>query len=82
MKLKSFAKINLGLEVLGRRPDGYHEIRTLFQSVDFHDELEFEEAEPGVLSLEGDDPMIPWDERNLIHRAAGLMRRQAGADRP
>ncbi len=80
MKLKSFAKINLGLEVLGKRPDGYHEIRTLFQSIDFHDEIEFEEAEPGVLSLEGDDPAIPWDERNLIHRAAVLLRGVAARD--
>jgi 4-diphosphocytidyl-2-C-methyl-D-erythritol kinase len=80
MKLKSFAKINLGLEVLGRRPDGYHEIRTLFQSVDFHDEIEFEEAGPGVLSLEGDDPSVPWDERNLIHRAALVLRGQAGRE--
>ncbi len=80
MKLKSFAKINLGLEVLGQRPDGYHEIRTIFQSVDFHDEIDFEETEPGILSLEGDDPSIPWDERNLIHRAAVLVRKQAGAD--
>lgn len=79
MKMKSFAKINLGLEVLGRRPDGYHEIRTLFQSIDLYDRLEFDPAEPGVLTLEGDDPSLPWDERNLIHRAAVLIRERTGA---
>ena len=70
MKLESFAKINLGLEVLGRRPDGFHEIRTLFQSIDFHDTLDFEPDRRGVIRLEGDDPAVPWDETNLVHRAA------------
>jgi 4-diphosphocytidyl-2-C-methyl-D-erythritol kinase len=79
MRMKSFAKINLGLEVLGQRRDGYHEIRTLFQSIDLHDELEFDEAEPGILTLEGDDPSLPWDERNIIHRAAVLIGGQAGS---
>ncbi len=79
MKLKSFAKINLGLEVLGKRPDGYHEIRTLFQSVGLHDELEFETAPDGALEVRGDSPSVPWDERNLVHKAAALLRRESGA---
>ena len=79
MKLESFAKINLGLEVLGRRPDGFHEIRTLFQSIDFHDTLDFEPDRRGVIRLEGDDPAVPWDERNLVHRAALLIRERAGS---
>lgn len=79
MKLKSFAKINLGLEVLGKRPDGYHEIRTLFQAVDFHDLLDFAPLDSGSIQVEGDDPSVPWDERNLIHKAALLLRERAGA---
>ncbi len=47
MKIRSFAKINLGLEILGKRPDGYHDIRTLFQSIDLADDLEFEPATDG-----------------------------------
>ncbi len=78
MKLKSFAKINLGLEVLGRRPDGYHEIRTLFQSIDFHDVLAFEPGVAGTVRVQGDDPAIPWDGRNLIHRAALLVKEKSG----
>lgn len=70
LKAFSYAKINLGLEVLYRRPDGYHEIRTLFQTINFHDVLEFRLAPPGVLKLEGDNPLIPWDETNLIYQAA------------
>jgi 4-diphosphocytidyl-2-C-methyl-D-erythritol kinase len=80
MNLKSFAKINLGLEILGRRPDGYHEVRTLYQSVDFHDLLAFEPGAPGEEQLEGDDPSIPWDGRNLIHQALRLVRRRSGSD--
>ena len=46
--LRACAKVNLGLRVLGRRPDGYHELRTILQTIDFHDELVFEEADSGI----------------------------------
>jgi 4-diphosphocytidyl-2-C-methyl-D-erythritol kinase len=73
MKYRSFAKINLGIEVLGKRDDGYHEIRTLFQAVDFADLLEFRPLSEREIRLGGTDASIPWDERNLIHRAARLL---------
>jgi 4-diphosphocytidyl-2-C-methyl-D-erythritol kinase len=78
MKIRSFAKINLGIEVLGRRPDLYHEIRTLFQSIDFGDTLELLPRADGEIVLSGTDPAIPWDERNLILRAARLLKRESG----
>jgi len=81
MKSRSFAKINLGLEVVRRRPDGYHDIRTLFQTIGLSDEIVFEEAPDGVLRLEGDDPSVPWDETNLILKAARLLRERAGQPR-
>jgi 4-diphosphocytidyl-2-C-methyl-D-erythritol kinase len=74
LKVRSCAKINLGIEVLGRRPDRYHEIRTLFQSVDFSDILEFRPARAGGIVLSGNDPAVPWDETNLVFRAAALLR--------
>jgi 4-diphosphocytidyl-2-C-methyl-D-erythritol kinase len=74
MKLYSFAKINLGLEVLGKREDDYHEVRTLLQAIDLYDVLEFHLLPSRTILLEGDDPQIPWDERNLIHQAAALLR--------
>lgn len=77
MRIKSFAKINLGLEIVGRRADGYHDIRTLFQTVSLADELDFEPAPDGVLALAGDDPSIAWDGTNLIHRAARLLQERA-----
>jgi len=73
MKFRSFAKINLGIEVLGKREDGYHEIRTLFQSIEFGDILEFRPLADREIRLSGTDASIPWDDRNLIHRAARLL---------
>ncbi|HPW17276.1 MAG TPA: 4-(cytidine 5'-diphospho)-2-C-methyl-D-erythritol kinase [Candidatus Aminicenantes bacterium] len=79
MTVRTFAKINLGLEVVGRRPDGYHDIRTLFQTITLHDEIDIDAAPPGVLELRGDDPAVPWDASNLVHRAARLLRDETGA---
>ena len=78
MKIPSFAKINLGLEVLGRRPDGYHDIRTLFQWIDFQDTIEIRPRTDPEINLAGDDPSIPWDETNLVFRAAAALREKSG----
>ncbi len=73
------AKINLRLEVVGRRPDGTHELRTLFQAVDLEDVLEIEPAEG--LSLFVDDPMLPEADDNLAMRAARALARAFGVER-
>lgn len=78
MRIKAFAKINLGIEVLGKRPDGYHDILTLFQSIDLSDVLEMEALEGGGIELSGDDPDVPWDATNLVHRAAVLLQEETG----
>ncbi len=65
------AKVNLHLEVLGRRGDGYHELRTLFASVGVWDELRFAPAPPGELTLEVEPTgVVPTDGTNLIVKAA------------
>lgn len=76
IKAFAYAKINLGLEVLSHRQDGYHEIRTLFQTIDFHDDLEFSLIPESEIQLEGDDPAVPWDKTNLIFKAAELLQRK------
>ena len=76
MNLPSFAKINFGLEVLRKRKDGFHEIRTLFQAIDLHDILTFRSHSGDAVNLAGDDERIPWDETNLVHRAASLMKKE------
>jgi 4-diphosphocytidyl-2-C-methyl-D-erythritol kinase len=70
--LRSFAKINLGLEVTGRRPDGYHTLRTVFQTIDLCDELELRETPRPVVRLEGNDRRVAWDNSNSIARAFRL----------
>ena len=66
----SFAKINWFLHVLGKRPDGYHEVVTVLQTISLQDELTFELREDGPLSLSCDDPTIPVDHTNLVMKAA------------
>jgi len=65
------AKVNLDLRVLGRRPDGYHDIRTVFQAIDLSDTLTV--APASDLSLMCDDPALPCDASNLVMRAARLL---------
>ena len=81
MRISSFAKINLGLEIVGRRADGYHDIRTLFQWLDIRDILTFREIDGPEVTLAGDDAEVPWDESNLIVRAARLLQSHSGVGR-
>ncbi|HJQ99437.1 MAG TPA: 4-(cytidine 5'-diphospho)-2-C-methyl-D-erythritol kinase [Candidatus Polarisedimenticolaceae bacterium] len=74
------AKVNLGLAVLGRRPDGFHEIATIYQAIDIEDRLEA--AEAPELSLTCDDPGVPADEGNLVLRAARALQDRYAAARP
>lgn len=76
--LPAYCKINWRLHVLGRRPDGYHELRTIFQTVTLHDRLTFAPSDDERLSLTCDDPSVPVDERNLILRAAHALRERYG----
>jgi 4-diphosphocytidyl-2-C-methyl-D-erythritol kinase len=71
MRVNSFAKINLGLSVLGRRADGYHEIQTIFQTISLCDELEFRPSDRLELNCEN-LPDTPKEE-NLIWKAAAAL---------
>jgi 4-diphosphocytidyl-2-C-methyl-D-erythritol kinase len=77
MRVRAFAKINLSLRVLGTREDGYHELRTTFQSIALHDKLTIARAH-GPFRLTCDDPNCPSDYTNLIWRAAEEVWRAAG----
>lgn len=68
MEARAYAKINWALRVTGKRPDGYHDIETLFQTISLHDTLTFRPSDR--LTLTCDDPTIPTDETNLVLRAA------------
>ena len=74
------AKLNLYLEVLKRRPDGYHEIESLMAAVDLYDELTVIDEPSGAIALECDDPSLPVDGRNLVVQAAELLRSESSVE--
>jgi 4-diphosphocytidyl-2-C-methyl-D-erythritol kinase len=80
LTLPSFAKINWVLEILGKRTDGYHELRTLLQTISLADELSFTASSQGIeiVSTHHD---LPCDETNLAHRAAKLLSDFTGVER-
>ena len=69
VRLPAFAKINLCLHIVGRRPDGYHELRTIFQVIGLHDTLDLERVPRPGISLETTDPALPAGQENLVWRA-------------
>ena len=70
------AKVNLALEVRARRPDGFHDIRTVFQAIDLGDRLTISRSRPGTFQLRCDWPGIPAGEENLVTRAWRLLERR------
>ena len=80
---KAYAKINLGLDVVRRRPDGYHEVKMIMQTISLHDELRFEETGgKEIILVSNDNPLLPEDAKeNLIYKAAECIRREYGIDR-
>ena len=69
LEKKSPCKVNLILNILGKRPDGFHELETVMQPVNLCDEMTFERAGTG-LQLTCSNPELPCDSKNLVHRAA------------
>ena len=69
LELRSPCKVNLLLNILGKRPDGFHELETLMHPVPVLDELRFE-VTPSGIALTCSDPTLPVDGSNLVHRAA------------
>jgi 4-diphosphocytidyl-2-C-methyl-D-erythritol kinase len=84
--LKAYAKINLSIDVLGKRPDGYHEVLMVMEQVDLYDTVKVswreedrtEEGNGARISLSTSLPWLPADERNLAWKAAALMAEQYG----
>src|SRR5215213_6396412 len=75
--VRSYAKINWTLDVLSRREDGYHELRTILQTVSLYDRLRLEETD-GAIEAVSSDSRVPEGEANLAHKAATALRRVAG----
>lgn len=73
MRLCALAKINLGLDILRKREDGYHEVRMIMQTIQMYDVLKMKKVKKPGISLSVNYPYIPSDERNLVYKAAKLL---------
>ena len=73
IRLPAFAKINLCLHVLRRLPDGYHELRTIFQAISLRDTLDISLERGAGIRLETTDPALPVGRENLVYRAIEAM---------
>lgn len=73
MRLRALAKINLGLDVLRRREDGYHELRMIMQTINMYDQLEMDVCQEPGIHITANLPFIPTNENNLIYKAARLL---------
>ena len=79
IRIPAYAKVNLRLEVLGKRADGYHELRTIFQTVSLHDTLRLKHSrQPGIsLGVRGNATLSGEPvEKNLVYRAVDSLRRE------
>lgn len=73
IRLKAYAKINLGLDVLRRREDGYHDVSMVMQNVDLYDKVNIKKTnKPGIV-VKTNLSYLPTDENNLVYRAAKLL---------
>lgn len=78
ISLKALAKVNLGLDVVRRREDGYHEVRMIMQTIHLYDRLEIEKRrEPGIL-LSSNLSFLPTNENNLVYKAGKLLLEEFG----
>ena len=76
LEKKAYAKINLGLDVTGKREDGYHIVRMIMQNVDLFDTLTFEDNESGEIKLTASSEKIPTDDSNLICKVAKQLQKE------
>ena len=73
IELKAYGKINIGLDVIRKREDGYHDVRMIMQTIHLYDQLEIKKTnEPGI-HITANLDFLPTDENNLIYKAAKLM---------
>ena len=79
---KAYAKLNISLDVMGKRPDGYHEMLMVMQTVTLWDDITLTENDSGKISASSNMHFIPGDERNLAVKAALRYLREIGAESP
>ena len=78
ISLKALAKINLGLDVTGKREDGYHDVRMIMQSIHLYDRVEIKKTRSPKIRVEVNLYYLPVDENNLVYKAAAIMKERYG----
>jgi 4-diphosphocytidyl-2-C-methyl-D-erythritol kinase len=78
VSINAFAKINLGLQILGKRHDGYHDIETILHRLDIYDVIEIRQSSSGGIAVECTHPDIPAHSSNLCYKAAELFYSEVG----
>ena len=78
LKCKAYAKINLWLDITGRRADGYHTLNTVMRCIDLYDDIEVSADDSGSVTVECDVPAVPCDGRNIAHRAVNAFSARIG----
>ena len=73
MKIKAYGKVNISLDVVGKREDGYHLLSMIMQNIDLYDEIEVEKQKYGI-TLECNKGYVPVDNRNLAYKAAEIFK--------
>ena len=76
MRLRAFAKINLGLDVLGTREDGYHEVRMIMQTIRMFDQLDVQRSKRKGIHIHSNLPWLPMNQNNLVYKAADLLMKE------
>lgn len=80
IRIESPAKVNLFLEVLGKRKDGYHNVETILETVDLGDDIILKETKEGI-EIESDFPSLPLGRENLVYQAAFLLKKRLGIEK-
>ena len=78
INLKAYAKINLGLDVLRRREDGYHDVRMIMQNVSLYDKLTLKKISKDEIQLSSNVGALPNNEKNLVYKAISLIKEECG----
>ena len=74
MRLKALAKINLGLDVLRRKEDGYHEVKMIMQTINLHDQIHMKKIEEDEIRVRTNLYYLPTNENNLVYKAAKMLK--------
>ncbi len=80
LNLKCRAKINLSIDVLGKREDDYHLVEMIMQTIDLYDNVNIQEIDSGII-IDSDNKDVPTDSRNIAYKAADLIKRKFGIDK-